>query len=123
LALENMLRFGQRKFDLSLSALARVFPDESIGLCLDTRHSEVNGVDVRSELDSAGPRLLSVHAKNNEVRADIHASPVQGVLDWAAVEAGFRAIGYQGCRVLEVSGSNTDPDDVLRELQKLWRHL
>jgi sugar phosphate isomerase/epimerase len=123
LALENMLRLGRRKFDLSLAELARVFPDESIGFCLDTGHAAVNGVDVTSELHSAGPRLLSVHANNNDGREDIHASPVQGVLDWTAVEDGFKAIGYEGCRVLEVSGWNKDPDVVLRELQELWKHF
>lgn len=123
LALENMLRLGQRRFDLSLVELARVFPDESIGFCLDTGHAAVNGVDVLAELHGAGPRLLSVHANNNDGRSDLHASPVQGVLDWTAVEDGFRAVGYEGPRILEVSGWDTDPDDVLRELPELWRHF
>jgi sugar phosphate isomerase/epimerase len=123
LALENMLRLGERKFDLSLEELVHVFPDESIGFCLDTGHAAVNGVDVLSELHSAGKRLLSVHANNNDGHSDLHASPVQGVLDWTAVEDGFRAIGYEGPRILEVSGWDTDPDDVLRELQELWRRF
>lgn len=123
LALENMLRLGQRKFDLSLGELTHIFPDQTIGFCLDTGHAAVNGVDVLAELQGAGPRLLSVHANNNDGHSDLHASPVNGVLDWSAVEEGFRAIGYEGPRILEVSGWDTDPDDVLRELQELWRQF
>ena len=122
LALENLWRSDRPQLGYSLAELAQAFPDEELGFCLDTGHAAINRVDITTDLQAAGQRLLSVHAHNNDGLRDRHWLPPQGVLDWLEVEESLAAAGYEGCRVLEVSG-NGGPDLVLKQLQDLWQYI
>lgn len=121
-ALENMIDYGYWRYGRSLAELNAEFPDPRIGFCLDTGHAAINGVDPVDEIRAAGPRLISIHAANNDGRSDLHYPPTEGVLDWARIEAALREAGYSGKLVLETAGRG-DPVAMLERLSRLWQEL
>ena len=121
LALENLLR-DKFVFGESLAEIARVFPEEDLGFCLDTGHAALSGLNIADELQVAGQRLISVHANNNDGCRDAHQLPSHGVLDWQKIEESLTIARYEGCRVLELYGGD-NPDMVLEKAKNLWRYI
>jgi sugar phosphate isomerase/epimerase len=121
-ALENMIDYGFWRYGRSLAELSADFPDPRIGFCLDTGHAAINGLDPVEEIRAAGPRLISIHAANNDGRSDLHYPPTEGALDWARIEAALQEAGYQGKLVLETAARG-DPAAMLERLGRLWQEL
>jgi sugar phosphate isomerase/epimerase len=119
LALENLLlRHGvRRRFGTSLKEMSKAFPSEDIGFCLDIGHVAINGLNLRSEIEAAGKRLISMHVANNDGVKDRHWLPTHGMLDWEEVKSELARSGYVGRYVLEVlrNPRDDDPDTVLRQ--------
>jgi len=117
LALENLGRRPhlRRRFGSSLKELSEAFPSQDIGFCLDVGHMARNGLAIRSEIEAAGQRLISIHANSNDGVRDLHWLPTQGVPDWAEVKSELTRSGYGGRYVLEIKGSR-DPDATLRRI-------
>lgn len=121
-AVENMLVGDMWRFGTSLAELCAALPDQRIGLCLDTGHAAVNGLDVAREVHAAGQRIISIHAHSNDGKRDLHQPPTDGVVDWGRVVAALAEIGYARRLVLEIAGQG-DPDHILTRLSALWQEL
>ena len=108
LALENLgLRpHLRRRFGSSLKELSEAFPGPDIGFCLDVGHALRNGLDIRSQIEAAGSRLICLHIHSNDGVDDCHWLPTQGLLDWAATSAELHRSGYGGRYVLEIRGGS-----------------
>lgn len=108
--------------------LDRVLGGSAIGLCLDTGHLTIGGVDPGQLARTAADRIGHVHCKDVDLaRADAvregrtgYAEAVrdglyrplgQGGVDIAKVCAELRSVGYDGWWVLEQDVMLSGPDD------------
>lgn len=91
-------------------------PLPSAGLCLDVGHAIFNGYTgprLGDEVRAARGLLLSTHVHDSDqVGADPHLVPGDGIADWPAFIGALAEIGYAGRFVLEVNGG-TDPFTLL----------
>lgn len=121
-ALENMIARAYWRQGTTLAELAADFPDPRVGFCLDTGHAALNRASQTAEVNSAGERLISIHAANNDGNTDLHTPPTEGVIDWSEVTRALDGIGYKHHLALETHGRG-DPDAVLARLARLHLEL
>ncbi len=103
IALENMSdRFGLGQGGRycantdDLIDLADSFHSSRVGICWDTGHAHIQGVDQRAELRKIGDRLKVLHIQDNDGCTDQHTAPFYGTIDWGNVLQGLRDISYAG---------------------------
>ena len=79
---------------------------ENMGICLDTGHLNLTpDRDQAKFIRTAGKYLRALHLADNDGSGDQHIMPsAKGTVDFAAVFAGTRAIGYDGLYNYEISG-------------------
>ena len=87
------------------------------GICWDTGHGEVQGLDQSLALRSLGHRLKVTHIHDNDGRSDQHLLPFSGRIAWSGVMHALAAIEYQGSCSLEVQTSFRALPDELKEAQ------
>lgn len=97
------------------------------GICWDTGHAHLQGMDQRTALASLGPRLKCLHVADNDGGSDLHLLPFaagRAGVDWAAVAAGLRQAGYRGHWAYEAHNSfRALPEPVLDEALAFSVHL
>lgn len=69
---------------------------EGFGVVLDLFHMNIEEADWVDAIRAAGPRLVDLHAADNNRRP-----PGEGSLDWARLFRELGAIGYDGCVTVE----------------------
>ncbi|MHB0876030.1 MAG: sugar phosphate isomerase/epimerase family protein [Anaerolineae bacterium] len=79
---------------------------ESAGVCLDVNHANL-GQDLVANVHALGSRIISVHVSDNDGEDERHWLPGQGIIDWAALVAALRRVGYAGPFLYE-SGHHRD---------------
>ncbi len=92
IAIEPINRFETyfiNRADQALALAEAVGPD--CGICLDLFHMNMEEDDVLGALRRAAPRLADVHVADNNRMA-----PGMGTLDWPAIVATLKDIGYDG---------------------------
>lgn len=72
------------------------FHSERVGICWDTGHAHLQGVDQRACLNQIGSRLKCLHIQDSDGRTDQHTAPFYGSIDWNEVIGGLRDIQYPG---------------------------
>lgn len=112
--------------------IERLLADCDLPLCLDTGHAAYAGIRPEEALTTFAPRLAHVHLKdvNRAVLERIQGSDLTfwqaiaagvfcplgtGIVDFGAVAAALRQIGYQGFATIEqdrVPGSGAPLDDL-----------
>ena len=87
-----------------LRALVDGYPEEAVGLVVDTGHAWTSGNDPAGEIRTAGERLWGTHLQDvdGEDPQDNHWAPLQGDLDWGAIREALRDVGYRGFWTFEV---------------------
>ncbi len=99
LAVENTpLSSGAVDIILDLVAL---YPPERVGICLDLGHANIQG-DVPSAIREASPRLIHVHASDNDAESDDHLVPGRGSIPWNPVFDALQGAGYSGPFTVEL---------------------
>lgn len=105
-AVENMLglemRSGGRTSELR--ALVDEIDSEYFGLCVDTVHAHVNGLDAHDEIRQAGSKLRAVHASDSINRGHDHLVPRRGDILWDEVVAALADVAYRGDWTMEIYG-------------------
>jgi sugar phosphate isomerase/epimerase len=91
------------------------FDDPLIGICWDTGHAHIQRLDQGKALRAIGKRLKALHIQDNDGRSDQHLLPFYGGIDWAAIMAALRDIGYQGDFTYEIHNSVLPLPDALRD--------
>ncbi len=84
--------------------LCEVAP-ELLGVCLDTSHANIQGLDIPQAIRQCGDRLWAVHISDNYGLQDDHLIPGYGVIEWGPVVAALREINYDRPFNLEVPGA------------------
>ena len=71
--------------------------------CLDIGHAEMRGLSTTAVdmIRTLGPRLAALHVHDNDLHLDSHAIPFSMQIDFAAVAAALREVGYTGYVTLE----------------------
>lgn len=133
IAVENMVDFrGHRRRYCGgniyeLIDLADTINDPAVGICLDTGHANIGGVESAAAIREIGSRLKALHINDNHAGdADEHLFPYFGTIDWTAASTALRDIGYEGDFAYE-AGSQRIPEALypewLRYTAALGRHL
>lgn len=92
------------------------------GICWDTGHAKLSGLDQRKQIAMLGSRLKTLHIQDNDGFNDDHLLPytrgLNGV-DWCSVVEGLKAASYSGTLNLEAHNSfRSVPDGLLFETIK-----
>jgi sugar phosphate isomerase/epimerase len=124
MAFENLIEFGGGRLLITmeeLRALIAGFPPELVGLCLDTGHATISGLDAAHQARVAGERLCALHLQDVDGKDDCHWVPGQGVVDWSAVGAALSDINFDGAWTIEVLSyrSELTTEQIAAEASKL----
>ena len=88
-----------------LRPLVDGYPEDQVGLIIDTGHVGIHKMDPAAEIRTAGSRLHGTHLHDVDFsRPDgDHRAPTHGGLDWDAILRALIDIDYQGPRTFEVA--------------------
>lgn len=88
-----------------LRALVDGYPEEQVGLVIDTGHAWTMKKDPSLEIEFAGSRLHGTHLQDVDYDHpnDNHWAPTQGGLDWPAIRRALASVGYSGPWTFEVA--------------------
>jgi sugar phosphate isomerase/epimerase len=117
IALENMRprpdleaspnRLGDRRLGTAIEdlfALIDAVGSALLGICIDTSHGHLAGLDLAQAVRTAAPRLWALHISDNDGVGDLHLHPFYGRIDWLTFLAALREVGFNGPFNLEVGG-------------------
>ncbi|MBR2375509.1 MAG: sugar phosphate isomerase/epimerase [Clostridia bacterium] len=87
-------------------ACLSLLPSDVFVACLDIGHAEMAGLDTNSVqmIEALGDRLQALHIHDNDLHYDFHALPFTHKVDFEAIVAALKKIGYQGDITLECQG-------------------
>lgn len=94
-----------------LRAFIEPYP-ATVGICLDTGHAVVNGLNPASEARIAGDRLIATHLQDTDGIEDRHWVPGAGRINWDEFVSTLHQIGYTGHWTFELSARDSDPASV-----------
>lgn len=86
-----------------------------VGICWDTGHAHIQGLDQRAALISLGKRLKATHIQDNNGREDQHLVPFYGTIEWGPIMDALQAIEYEGDFTYEVHNFIRQLPDSLRD--------
>ncbi len=86
-----------------------------VGVCWDTGHAQIQGLDQERALGALGKRLKAMHVQDNDGRSDQHLLPDHGKVDWPAVMRGLVAAGFPGPFTYEIHNAIVPLPDALRD--------
>lgn len=66
------------------------------GICWDTGHAHVQGLDQYASIRELGTRLRALHVADNRGDMDSHLAPFQGTMNIDSIMQGLVDTGYQG---------------------------
>lgn len=72
------------------------FDSPHVGICWDTGHAHLEGVDQYANLLRIGSRLKSLHIQDNNGIADQHLPPFYGTIRWTKILEALKDISYEG---------------------------
>ena len=117
LALEPLNRFETSFVNLTDQALelADLIDSPNVKLMMDTFHANIEEKSLGRAVESAGARLIHVHANEND-----RGTPGSGHLPWAELAAALKKIDYSGALVIE--SFSTSVKQIARAAA-VWRPL
>lgn len=107
IAIENMIGGKGHPFGAAVDDLLWLvdkLDSPRVGICWDTGHAELSGIDQGRALRAVGDHLVALHIADNDGQGDRHWCPGRGIVNWAEVMDALRDIKYQGPFNLEVPG-------------------
>jgi sugar phosphate isomerase/epimerase len=110
--------FGSRLEDLL--EIVQIDPD-SLGVCLDTGHANINGFACGRFAIELGEHLIATHIHDNDGRSDQHLLPFVGNIDWDEFLDAIERCHYGGRMIVEVPGSDTDQHLCLEKIKLVKR--
>lgn len=122
LAIENVADYGKgvwghRRFGAVIEELLDLIesirsPD--LGICLDTSHANMQGLNLPAAIRAAGDRLIALHISDNDGSGDQHRTPGYGTVDWPPLVAALREVGFGGDFNLEIPGECHVPPPMVK---------
>lgn len=106
LAVENLSekRIGRRfgSGPEELLELVEAVDDPALGICWDTGHAHISGINQAEALQEIGGHLKALHINDNHGEQDEHLAPMKGTIEWAPIIKTLRKIDYPGDFTYEV---------------------
>ena len=99
IAIENMEGSDEVSHPEELMEIASRLGDRA-GICLDTGHANMTGLDIPSFIRTCRTKLIATHIADNDGRSDLHLLPGFGNIVWESVIPAFREC-YDGYLTLE----------------------
>lgn len=96
IALENLEGTGEIHQADQLLELVEKLRSSKVGVCLDTGHAWMSGLDPVTEIHTYGSRLWATHIADNHGEHDEHLLPFYGTIDWNSVVHALKETDYQG---------------------------
>ena len=131
LAIENLMtdvnRQGCRIAELK--ELIETVGSDRIGICLDTGHANVDGLDVPDAIRECGPLLCATHIQETCPGNDLHVFPFtlrrsKSTMDWFRIFRTFQETGYPFPLIGECSNNTGElPLPMVEEYLKTQRFL
>ncbi len=87
--------------------------------CLDIGHTVLVGVDPCQMIRTMGSRIGTLHVHDNDYHKDLHLAPGLGSMDYDAITAALKEIGYKGPFTLECHTCSLDQEGTALYLQFL----
>ncbi|MDY6345113.1 MAG: sugar phosphate isomerase/epimerase family protein [Sphaerochaetaceae bacterium] len=115
IALENLEGPGEIQRAEDLLELVRRLDSQQVGVCLDTGHAWMRGLNPAHEIRTCGKKLWATHIDDNHGSADEHLLPFHGTIDWKSVVSSLEEIGYQGDLTFECMKENARLPAALRK--------
>ena len=127
LAVENMERRDEVSTAEELLAITDAL-GPGAGICLDTGHAHMRGLDIPRMIEKMGSRLIATHIADNHGLSDEHFMPYFGTIPWEDVTAALNTIDYQGYMTYEIMFfmryvPEALQDDVGRLSYRVLQHL
>jgi sugar phosphate isomerase/epimerase len=101
-----------------LRPLVEFYPEEALGLVIDTGHAWTSGNDPAEEIRIAGSRLWGTHLQDVDADSpqDNHWVPTHGGLNWASIRDALSSVDYAGSWTFEVivPRHGEGPDELAR---------
>lgn len=112
LALENMTDYGKgvwghRRFGALAEDLIAFISDlgaPALGVCWDTSHANIMGLNQPEAIRTCGDLLIALHCSDNDGSGDQHRTPGYGNVDWPGIVVALREINYPWDFNLEIPG-------------------
>ena len=122
-AVENMIDFGRRHRrycagDIyELIDLVETIHDPAVGICVDTGHANISGMNAGDTIRAAGKHLMALHINDNHSKLgeDEHLLPYFGDVDWSNVMRALTEVKYSGHLTYEIRAQ-----DIPHEARPAW---
>mgnify|MGYP000871434959 CR=1 FL=1 len=75
---------------------------KSFGICWDTGHGHMTGIDQPEALKLLGKRLKALHVADNHGQNDDHIAPYFGTIKWEPIMKTLKEIEYEGDFTFEI---------------------
>ena len=125
IAVENRLETCYGSLPKDLLELIMEVGGESLGVCLDTGHANVNKLDTSTMVETLREHLVATHIHDNDGSHDQHLPPLMGGIDWDRVMNAFLRTGYRRPLILEIHeyGRLDLDDNVVKASKALMNNL
>lgn len=107
IALENMLEPKKgRRYAVAVDELLELYEilddPKTFGICWDTGHAHLAGINQEAALKQIGSRLKATHIADNRGEWDDHIAPYFGTIEWEPIMKALGEIDYQGDFTFEI---------------------
>lgn len=85
-----------------LISLVRKLNRKNIGICWDTEHGAIEGLDQMKSIKALGPWLKATHISDQTDRNNVHILPYTGFTEWNQVLMALGEADYQGAFTYEI---------------------
>ena len=107
-------RIGQESWQLGarisdINELIDTVGSNALGICFDSSHANVTGLDMSQAIHECDGRLLATHISDNDGSGDQHRLPFYGNIDWGSVISALKDTEYRCLFNLEIPGENRVP--------------
>lgn len=109
IAIENLFHHSIQTVS-DIREIIRRADQHSLGICIDTSHLNIVGLDISDAVSEAGEKLWATHISDNDGSGDQHRIPYNAPrwsgksIDWLRIMPAFSRIAYQGLLNLELLG-------------------
>ena len=106
IAIENMIESRPgRRYASSTEELLELYEeldDPIFGICWDTGHAHMAGINQPAALRNIGKRLKALHIADNRGERDDHVAPYFGTIEWEPIMKALEEIEYEGDFTFEI---------------------
>ena len=106
-----------------LLELVNSFRSYDVGICLDTGHAHINGIDSAQALKEIGNKLFALHVADNFGKEDEHLLPFEGSIDWASFMSELRKLDSCPIFMFEIAERNESLLHTLRKMKESFAKL